>query len=220
MFPVACASNACDGAKPPQSSVLATSLGIQEVCLEARHQCCRRCAIIQERILHWEWQSCGSLPGSQLEVALRLSHELTTSVQKFTEAVEQDDHEGMEQIALQRHDCGLLLDKLVQKHHMIPMVLGSGSAGTVQKYRALVRKVLAESQGFHQCCSTLSAVHSITADLGPEAGIADLCLPSVMAVESWLCSSQQNETLEIDVESADALSSMMVAIDNNQSTLA
>ena len=100
--------------------------------------------------------------------------------------------------------CGLLLDKIVQKHHMIPIALGSGSAGTLQKCRALVRKVLAESHGFDQCCAVLNAVHSITTDFGPEAGVTDMRVPPVMAVESWLHNGNQHEPCDLDVEESTA----------------
>ena len=46
------------------------------------------------------------LPGSQLHSAVTSSHALTTSVHTFMEAFENGDQEKMEQVVLQRHECG------------------------------------------------------------------------------------------------------------------
>ena len=137
--------------------------------------------------------------GSDLLAASTAATQLYQSVEEFSSARLQGDFDRMDAIAQQRHEAGIILDTTLRKHHQIPIALGSGRSGALQKFRAIVRKVLAESADSHHCKALLASIHTITTDFGAEATLTELQVTPEAAVESWL-GKASGESFAIDVE--------------------
>ena len=132
-----------------------------------------------------------------LEEVAEAADALQGSAERFVAACELDDTHAMMQIAQQRHACGLVLTKGMQRHRQIPMALGSGRSSLEHKVRCICQKFYAESQSLPALKKNLGRVRSVCTDMGTEMGLPQMegaslesLIPSYMLEDAGLFSEE------------------------------
>ena len=114
------------------------------------------------------------IPSNAVEQCRQHANKLFRSSEELRHAVHQEGVDGTLEILQTRRDCATFLKNNVQRHHQMPMALGSGHTDVEQKAKAMVLKFHRESRDVAALQRISNRVCSSTVDMGTESGIADL----------------------------------------------
>ena len=126
---------------------------------------------------------------------------LYRSSEELRHAVHLEDVDGVLEILATRRDCVSFLKQNVQRHHQMPMALGSGHTDVEQKAKAMVLKFHREARDIPALQRISGRVCSFTVDMGTESGIADLGGGTVKSyLPAFMNPAPADEQLQPDVD--------------------
>ena len=135
----------------------------------------------------WLLSIVRTVPQEHVFACIRAGRRLEASVAEFEEAILQGASSAMCNIAQERHELGIFLQKNIHTHRQIPMAQGSGDASLDKKMVCLLRKTFVEAGSLDKTRKIFQSVRGVCADLGTEAGIADVeGIKLADLVPSWM----------------------------------
>ena len=114
------------------------------------------------------------IPQNAVAEFFQTVQKLFLSCEDLRQALHAGEIELALEILAQRRDCARFLKQNLQRHHQMPMALGSGRTNVEHKAKAMTLKFHREATDLKSLQRICGRVCSFTVDMGTEAGIADL----------------------------------------------